>query len=147
MFTFEKVNFAPVDGHNPMCKDQKVYPDLGRKLGAQDIGKYVMRTFPHNCDWSYIPRKKNNINDCKLVSLDNNKITIMLSYLFLNTNTLNEGWNDTNWCTKKEWKKYQKSLEAKPKEPSQFDTTEDGLYDSVPIQRQIDGCIIGKGLF
>ncbi|MBA3237802.1 MAG: J domain-containing protein [Parachlamydiaceae bacterium] len=54
---------APVNGHNPRCESQRVYPELKHILSHEDIGKTFVRSYPQrlengNYDWSGVPSER-----------------------------------------------------------------------------------------
>jgi len=56
----ERPSFSPIDGHHPSLPEQRVYPELGRKILAEDLGQPLVRVYPYrylnnNYDWSNIP--------------------------------------------------------------------------------------------
>ena len=98
---------APIDNHHPKSKEMRVYPNLGRELTLNDIGKKVVRAFPRkfeddgSCDWSVVPH-----NSTKEAAED--AASVVVSF----TNSLSCGVelsgsyflpNDSHWLTLEEW--------------------------------------------
>lgn len=95
-------NAEPVDNHHPMNEKCRVYPNLGRKLTSEDIGKRVIRTYPQKCesryDWSFIPdssTKEDAEKEASLLVSIENGIKIKHFYFLLE--------DDSHWLTLEEW--------------------------------------------
>lgn len=95
---------APIGGHNPVNRDRREYPELGRTLQREDIGKQIVRTKPRASigrdgftyyDWSFVPPtylrpSQFPEESIKLLALKDDKLLSEESQEFE---------NDGNWTT------------------------------------------------
>ena len=89
------------------------YPNIGRLLTEDDIGKVVVRTHPYNTDCSYIPYSlPPTEKDQTLVCFDKNSITLRNNYHNFNF-TLKNATNDGFWVTRDEFIEHLKSPNSK----------------------------------
>ncbi|MFA6915772.1 MAG: DnaJ domain-containing protein [Parachlamydiales bacterium] len=108
----EKLNIplrnAPVNGSDPARPERKVYPELGRILNKDHIGKMVKRVYPFHRKlsywWDYIPMSgsEENVKDSLLRPLtilseikDDGSLVIKQSE---GSFSLSKKWNDGNWA-------------------------------------------------
>lgn len=87
---------------------RKAYPQWGRALTENDIGKYIVRTFPQkfeSCigatyDWSYVPDPEVfplEFRALKLTAIKDRCLEILDSLNFVDL--LTENFNDNCWLT------------------------------------------------
>ncbi len=75
--------------------DVKTYPGIGRYLTQADVGKNVVRVFPCNGRFGFIP-VGDRVRGDRLEALKGNTITIIGL-------ELDADWTDNNWLTVEEF--------------------------------------------
>ncbi len=102
----------PLDKYQPRIPSRKCYPNLGRQLTQDDVGKKILRVHPHESDkgcidWSFMPInstvKNAHHTAMTLLSLNKDSMTVRDNFIKFEFKIK---WMDRHWLTLDEWLAY-----------------------------------------
>jgi len=126
MSSITSLPHAPIDGHHPVFKDMRVFPELGIKLKSEHCGIRIVRVYPYRCspnnpgypyrypinsgyDWSHVPLYQQDETSIRFASEELLKVTSCGDLIFqdhpiyysaapkLSINPLREFGLDPSW--------------------------------------------------